>query len=42
VEEDGDQSPQCLPVRTHLEYVKDLEEDEAPIWTRKAEYEPED
>ena len=24
-----------------LEYVEDSEEDEAPIWTREAEYEPE-
>jgi len=28
--------------RSFLEYVEDSEENEAPIWTREAEYKPED
>jgi len=28
--------------RSSLEYMEDLEEDEAPIWTREAEYKPGD
>ena len=28
--------------RPSLEYAEDSEEDETPVWTREAEYEPED
>jgi len=28
--------------RPSLEYAEDSEEDETPVWTREAKYEPED